>query len=103
MADSIMQSRKECLVCGSGNVEQHHVLFGNPRRKYADQDGLWVWICRKCHETNKDSVHLDPSHIKDHYLQRLAQETLIKQYVRQGYPADVARDMFLQRYGRFFD
>lgn len=93
----------QCYFCGKRDgLEKHHCLHG-AFKKLAVQDGLWVWICRKCHEANKDSVHLDPDHIKDHYLQRLAQETLIKQYVRQGYPADVARDMFLKRYGRFFD
>lgn len=103
--DSIISQKKptQCYFCGKRyDLEKHHCFHG-AYKKLAVQDGLWIWICRADHDGKNDSVHIDPEHVKDKYLQRLAQETLIKQYVRQGYPADVAREMFLQRYGRFFD
>lgn len=101
------KSPTQCFFCGRpytmGGLEKHHCLHGTGHKTLAIQDGLWIWICRADHEQKKDSVHLDPYHTKDHMLQKLAQETLIKQYMRQGYPKDVARELFRKRYGRFFD
>ena len=52
---------------------------------------------------NNDSVHLDPERKKDKALQKLAQDTLIAKYRRDGYPEEAARDLFRERYGRFYD
>lgn len=52
---------------------------------------------------SNESVHLDPERKKDKFLQKLAQDTLIKKYIKQGYPESSARDLFRERYGRFYD
>ena len=94
----------QCYFCGKKfGLCRHHCLHGRGIRKLAEEDGLWIWICDSCHNMTNESVHLDPEHKKDKFLQHLAQETLIKQYMKQGYPEDVAREMFLSRYGRFFN
>ena len=94
----------ECFFCGKQfDLVKHHCLHGRGIKPLAVEDGLWIWICAADHNGNNDSVHLDPERKKDKYLQGLAQETLIKKYVKQGYPKEVARGLFLQRYGRFYD
>jgi len=90
MAESIMQSRKECLVCGSRNVEKHHCLFGVPRRKYADQDGLWVWLCPE-HHRGINGVHGKNGHWLD---------TLLKKTAQQIYEQTHTREEWLKRYRR---
>lgn len=90
MSESIMQSRKECLVCGSRDVEQHHVLFGVPRRKYADQDGLWVWLCPE-HHRGTNGVHGKNGHWLDILLKKTAQ---------QIYEQTHTREEWLKRYRR---
>lgn len=97
---SIIQTKCECFICHkspSAGLEHHHCLHGTGQRKLCDQDSLWIWLCRNCHSR----LHDFNEHDKE--LQKLAQDTLIKQYMKQGYPEDVARDLFLKRYGRFYD
>ena len=107
--ESIIPQKKpsECYFCkrpeALGGLEHHHCFHGTGQRELARQDGLWIWICTGCHTGRNDSVHLDPNRIKDRMLQTLAQDCLIKEYMRQGYPKDVARQMFRDRYGRFYD
>jgi hypothetical protein len=52
---------------------------------------------------SNESVHLDSERKKDKALQKLAQDTLISKYRKQGYPEEAARDLFRERYGRFYD
>lgn len=104
--ESIIPQKKpsECYFCHrQTNLCKHHCLHGRGIKPLAIEDGLWIWICNGCHTDRTDSVHLDPAHAKDRMLQTLAQDCLIKEYMRQGYPKDVARQMFRDRYGRFYD
>lgn len=57
MSKSIMQTKKECYVCGTTfNLHSHHVLFGTANRKLAEQDGLKVYLCWEHHE-GTNGVH----------------------------------------------
>ena len=90
MSESIIQTKKECLICGDPNVEQHHVLFGNPRRKYADEDGLWVWLCPE-HHRGTHGVHGKEGHALD---------TALKKTAQQVYEQEHTREEWIQRYRR---
>lgn len=57
---SIIQTEKECFICGKQMVELHHIFMGNKHRKLADQDGLAVWLCPSHHQWGKYSAHKDP-------------------------------------------
>ena len=41
---------KNCSLCGTPSTEIHHLLFGTSGRKLADQDQIYIPVCRKCHE-----------------------------------------------------
>lgn len=48
---------RRCFICGSSDrVELHHI-FGGMNRKRADEDGLTVFLCARCHREGRYSVH----------------------------------------------
>ena len=48
---------RRCFICGScDRVELHHI-FGGMNRKRADEDGLTVFLCARCHREGKNSAH----------------------------------------------
>lgn len=49
MRDSIITDVTEyCLICGRPKDDIHHCLMGSDRR-HADEDGIYIPICRECH------------------------------------------------------
>lgn len=78
--DSILQTEKECYICGrKTELESHHCVFGVPGRRNSELYGLKVWLCYEHHRGNK-GVH---QNIKlDWYLKRIAQEQFERRYDR---------------------
>ena len=73
--NSILQTTKECYICGTTLcLEQHHVLHGS-RRRIADRLGLTVWLCPE-HHRGANGVHFN--HQLDEALKRKAQEEYVK-------------------------
>lgn len=57
---SILQSEKECYICGAKtNLECHHIFAGNPLRKISEQNGFKVYLCRLCHNEPPNGVHFN--------------------------------------------
>jgi hypothetical protein len=58
MAKSILSNDKKCFLCGSSqNIEKHHIM-GNATRDKSEKMGVWVYLCRSCHDRihfSKDS------------------------------------------------
>lgn len=53
---SIIQSNTdECYLCQGIPTDKHHLLRGNKRKK-ADELGLFIHVCRRCHER----IHNEP-------------------------------------------
>ena len=97
---SKIQTKTECYLCHKNmnyGLEHHHCLHGTGQRKLADEDGLWVWLCRECHSALHDTG------ANDRFLQALGQRTYINDQIKQGYPEDVAREIYFKRYGKFYD
>lgn len=78
MAKSIIQTEKMCFVCGSSNVECHHIVHGVANRKLSEKYGLKVWLCPKHHRGTRDGVHFDKDF--DLSLKRLAQAKFEETY-----------------------
>ena len=70
--ESVIQSRKECFVCGSPFVECHHIYHGS-YRKNSDKYGLMVWLCPDHHRGTK-GVHGRDGHALDITLKKHGQE-----------------------------
>ena len=92
MTESIIQKDKMCVVCGrTEDLERHHVMFGNPRRRLAEEDGLVVWLCAK-HHRGADGVHGIRGHLLDIYLKTLAQSVYEKTHTRDEWMARYRRN-----------
>ena len=92
MAKSILAHNVECFICGTSlGLERHHVFYGNPNRKNAEQDGLWVWLCQDHHRGNV-SVHFNR-----------AMDLKLKRYAQEVYERDHTREEFIARYGKSYE
>lgn len=87
---SIMQTDDKCYLCHQAfGCDTHHV-FGGANRKFSEEDGLTVRLCRHCH----DLVHFsaDESYQRQKDLHMKGQSA----YEEAGH----TRREFMERYGR---
>ena len=86
-------------------IDRHHVLHGRGKKQLAEADGLWIWLAHELHMEIHDKGYFIFNGVKvtDKMLQAMGQQAFIKEKMREGYPEDVARELFLQRYGKFYD
>lgn len=90
---SIIQTEKECFICGSQRwLEEHHVFSGGCR-KLSERYGLKVWLCHYCHNEKPNGVHHNAT-INQH-LKRIVQEVAMKHY---GWTINDFRNIFSKSY-----
>lgn len=89
MADSIIQTRKECFVTGATyNLDCHHIFKGS-RRKLSEKYGLKVWL--------DHWIHLD---MHDHRPPYDTLENDLKYIAQRAFEANGGtREEFLQIFG----
>ena len=86
---SLFNSKEDgCFICGKHPTELHHI-FTSSRRKLADEDGLTVYLCHKCHNEPGYSAHYNKE--LRGYLQAMAQ---VK------YEETHTHEEFMERYGK---
>lgn len=57
---TVLQSKKECWVCGTTiDLHDHHIFYGTANRKISEKRGLKVWLCGKDHNLSKAGVHFN--------------------------------------------
>lgn len=57
---TVLQTNKECFVCGTtSNLESHHIFGGTANKKVSERYGLKVWLCHE-HHTGDSGVHFTP-------------------------------------------
>lgn len=76
---SIIQHEKQCLVCGSYLVEEHHIFKGVANRKNSEKYGLKVYLCPR-HHRGDYGVHGKNGHILDMKLKKLGQKAFQYKY-----------------------
>ena len=75
MANSIIQERKECLVCKTTVGLHKHHIYGSANRNRSEKFGLWCWLCQYHHLDSKDGVHFNKQFMEDlHILGQIAYE-----------------------------
>lgn len=96
---SKIQTKCECYICHADyrNGLDHHHCLTSSRRTKANDDGLWVWLCRRCHSNLHDHG------VYEKELKKIAQDTFIREQMKLGYPEDAAREIYFERYGKFYD
>ena len=81
---SIIQNTKECIICGSWNVEDHHIFFGTGKRKLSEKYGLKVWLCPTHHRLTY-GVHGKYGHKLDMELKELGQKAFEWKHTREEF------------------
>lgn len=90
----VTEQGKACFFCGRPAECEHHLLFGNGKRKLAEEDGLKVPSCNGCHTVGKltERIHDNPM-----------AEKLSKILGQVVYEAKVgSREEFRVRYGKSY-
>lgn len=96
--ESIICPEVRCYICKTTqDLELHHALHGNGRRKLADQDKLFLALCANHHRRLHDYGEHDQE------LKALAERSYIQKKITEGYSEGQARGIFLNRYGKHFD
>lgn len=82
-----------CFFCGCVAECEHHLLFGS-RRELAEQDGLKVPICNRCHNMGKvtERIHNNPMAEK---LSKILGQVIFESKIG-------TRQDFLKRYGKSY-
>lgn len=82
-----------CLICGKPRTDIHHLVFGNAKRRLADEDELTMPLCREHHE----AMHNDKAmQVMSHIAGQLLYE---RNYCAAGSTPEDAREHFRYRYG----
>lgn len=86
---SILQSEKECYICGSQQwLEKHHVYYGINRKK-SEQNGFTVYLCHRHHNEPPDGVHFN-----------IGVDDELKQTCQAAYEKTHSREQFTNIIGR---
>jgi len=84
-----------CFFCGGPAECEHHLLFGTSARNLAEQDGIKVPICNKCHNMAvkaADRIHGNPMAEK---LSKMLGQAIWETYYG-------SREDFHRRYGKSY-
>lgn len=89
---SVLQTEKECFVCGTTyNVQDHHIFFGKPNRQLSEKRGLKVFLCVHHHTGSNEAVH--NNRVLDLSLKRMAQKYYEEHYgTREDFIAEFGRN-----------
>ena len=74
---SIIQDEKECWVCKSPYVEEHHIFYGTANRELSERYGLKAYLCAE-HHRGKTGVHFNKQ--LDNKLKGIAQKSFKERY-----------------------
>ena len=83
MTISLLSEDRVCWVCGSPNVELHHVYSGWANRCQSDKYGCTVYLCRRHHTNQLHGVHFDRD--LDLRLRRECQKAWEARYAKNPY------------------
>lgn len=80
-----------CFFCGEPAQCEHHLVFGTGLKKLAEQDGLKVPSCNRCHNMGENLVRVHENPMA---------ETLSKMLGQAIYEKQIGtREEFRKRYG----
>lgn len=83
-----------CFFCGKPAECKHHLLFGNRIRELAEEDGLIVPTCNKCHNIGRSTERIH---------ENIMAEKLSKMLGQAIYEAKIGtREDFRIRYGKSY-
>ncbi len=78
-------NREQCFLCFNIPTDRHHCLHGS-RRKKAEEWGLTVYLCRRCHSLLHDKG------VNDLFLKQVAQKTFEEKYSHELWMQEFGKD-----------
>lgn len=92
-----------CFFCGTAAINgEHHLIFGNSRRELAEEDGLKVPTCDKCHTIGEVTRRIHDNSMAEKLSKMLGQALFERNECAKGATLDEAREKFRKRYGLSF-
>lgn len=79
---SIIQSKKQCYICGKSTFLHDHHIFEGSRRQKSEEYGLKVWLC-VFHHTGQDGAH-NASWMRDR-LHKIGQRKFEETHTREEF------------------
>lgn len=83
-----------CFFCGKTAESEHHLLFGKGIRPLAEEDGIKVPCCNKCHNMGRTEEKIHDNSMAEKLSKMLGQAV---------YESKVGtREEFRKRYGKSY-
>lgn len=80
---SIIQTERECYVCGTTqNLHEHHI-FGAANRKHSESYGLKIYLCAPHHNMSDKGIHFNKE--LDISVKQMAQEIFEETHTREEF------------------
>lgn len=98
MKSSVTNDMDYCFFCGRPAECKHHLIFGSSNRQKADEDGLIVPACNRCHNTGKVIERIHDNPMAEKMSRIIGQMAWESQRVSKGVFPEEAREMFRNRY-----
>ena len=99
MSKSLLLTTKNiCFRCGKYYPTEKHHIFGGANRKLSEEDGLYVYLCRPCHNLPPEGAHFNKATAD--WLHKVGQEAYEGKMIQEGLSPTEARTRFMRRYGR---
>lgn len=83
-----------CFFCGKPAECEHHLLFGKGIRDLAEEDGIKVPSCHKCHNIGSISERIHDNSMAEKLSKKLGQAIYEKEIG--------TREEFRRRYGKSY-
>ena len=102
MGSIITGDMEYCFFCGRPAEHGHHLIFGSSNRQKADEDGLMVPVCYRCHTTGPVTMRIHDNIMAEKLSKMLGQMACEKQRISEGNTPQEAHTMFYRRYGKHY-
>jgi len=90
---SILQEKKQCLICGKQtNLHLHHIYHGG-NRQISDKNGFTCWLCAEHHNMSNYSVHLNAK--LDLEIKEICQIEFEKTHTRQEFTKLIGKNYII--------
>lgn len=83
-----------CFFCGKPAECEHHLIFGLGNRKLAEEDGLKVPCCNKCHNMGRTTERVHDN-VMAEKLSKMLGQAIYEQKIG-------TREEFRSRYGQSY-
>lgn len=91
-----------CAFCGRPTENEHHLLFGKGIRPLAEDDGIKLPICARCHTMGNVAERIHDNVMAEKLSKICGQLAWEKHKVSMGHTEAEARELFRCRYGRSY-